>query len=84
MWVIRRLKSLGAGERELLSVLRAQVLSVLQLASPAWSTQMTLGHGDLGQASAGVLQLPALLYVGADVLLGGELPGSRDLDIRLD
>jgi hypothetical protein len=41
MWVVRRLKSLGAGERELLSVLRAQVLSVLQFASPAWSTQIT-------------------------------------------
>ena len=40
MWV-RRLKSLGAGERELLSVLQAQVLIVLQFASPAWSTQIT-------------------------------------------
>ena len=41
MWVVRRLKALGAGERELLNVLQAQVLSVLHFASPAWSTQIT-------------------------------------------
>jgi hypothetical protein len=41
MWVIRRLKSLGASEQELLNVLRAQVISVLQFASPAWSTLIT-------------------------------------------
>ena len=41
MWIVRRLKSLGANESELLKVLRAQVLSVLQFASPAWSTQIT-------------------------------------------
>ena len=32
MWVVRRLKSLGTSEKELLSVLRAQVLSVLLFA----------------------------------------------------
>ena len=41
MWVVRRLKALGAGEQELLKVLRAQVLSVLQFATPAWSTLLT-------------------------------------------
>ena len=41
MWVVRRLKSLGASDKELLSVLRAQVLSVLQFATPAWSTLIT-------------------------------------------
>ena len=41
MWVVRRLKTLGASEKELLSVLRAQVLSVLQFATPAWSTLIT-------------------------------------------
>ena len=41
MWVVRRLKTLGASEQELLSVLRAQVLSVLQFATPAWSTLIT-------------------------------------------
>ena len=42
MWVIRRLKALGASEKELLSVLRAQVLGVLQFATPAWSTLLTV------------------------------------------
>ena len=41
MWVVRRLKALGASEQELLKVLRAQVLSVLQFATPAWSTLLT-------------------------------------------
>ena len=41
MWIVRRLKALGAREHDLLKVLRAQVLSVLQFASPAWSTLIT-------------------------------------------
>ena len=42
MWVVRRLKSMGASEADLLKVLRAQVLSVLQFATPAWSTLLTV------------------------------------------
>ena len=42
MWLVRRLKALGASEQELLSVLRAQVLSVLQFAIPAWSTLLAV------------------------------------------
>ena len=42
MWVIRRLKALGASEKELLSVLRAQVLRVLQFATPPWRTLLTV------------------------------------------
>ena len=38
MWVVRRLKSLGASEQELLEVLRCPVLSVLHFAVPAWTT----------------------------------------------
>ena len=41
MLVVRRLKVLGASEQDLLTVLRAQVLSVLHFASPAWSTLIT-------------------------------------------
>ena len=41
MWVVRRLKALGAGKHELLKVLCAQVLSVLQFAMSAWSTLLT-------------------------------------------
>ena len=44
MWVVRRLKMLGAGEQDLLNVLRAQVLSVLQFATPAWSTMLTVAE----------------------------------------
>jgi hypothetical protein len=35
MWIVRRLKALGASEVDLLKVLRFQVLSVLQFAVPA-------------------------------------------------
>ena len=41
MWIIRRLKSLGASVTDLLSVLRCQVLSVLQFAVPAWTTMIS-------------------------------------------
>ena len=41
MWIIRRLKALGASEADMLKVLRAQVLSHLHFASPAWSTLIT-------------------------------------------
>ena len=41
MWIIRRLKALGACEADLLNVLRCQVLSVLQFAVPAWTTMIT-------------------------------------------
>ena len=40
MWIIRRLKTLGASEVDLLRVLRYQVLSVLQFAVPAWTTMI--------------------------------------------
>jgi hypothetical protein len=41
MWIIRRLKTLGSSEVDLLRVLRYQVLSVLQFAVPAWTTMIT-------------------------------------------
>ena len=41
MWIIRRLKALGASETDQISVLRCQVLSVLQFAVPAWTTMLT-------------------------------------------
>ena len=40
MWIIRRLKELGAREADLICVLRSQVLSVLQFAVPAWTTMI--------------------------------------------
>ena len=41
MWVVRRLKALGASEMEMLKVLRCQVLSVLHFAVPAWTTMLS-------------------------------------------
>jgi hypothetical protein len=41
MWIIRRLKALGASRSRLLDVLQKQVLSVLQLAVPAWDCFLT-------------------------------------------
>ena len=41
MWIIRRLKALGASRARLLDVLQKQVLSVLHLAVPAWDCFLT-------------------------------------------
>ena len=41
MWIVRRLKSLGASTNQLLNVLNKQVLSVLFLGAPAWFGQLT-------------------------------------------
>ena len=41
MCIVRRLKTLRASEQDLSKVLRAQVLSVLQFSTPAWSTLLT-------------------------------------------
>ena len=41
MWIIRRLKALGASRARLLDVLQKQVLSVLNLAVPAWDSFLT-------------------------------------------
>ena len=44
MWLIRRLKTLGASISQLVDSLQKQVLSVLWLGAPAWSCQLTLGE----------------------------------------
>ena len=44
MWVVRRLTTLGASEPDLFKVLQAQVISVLQCATPAWSTLLTVAE----------------------------------------
>ena len=41
LWLIRRLKSLGATTEQLLDTLEKQVLSVLWLGAPAWYCQVT-------------------------------------------
>jgi hypothetical protein len=40
LWIIRRLKALGASQAQLVDVLQKQVLSLLHLASPAWNSQL--------------------------------------------
>ena len=44
MWILRRLKSLGASTHQLLDVLNKQVLSVLFLGAPAWYGQLTIAE----------------------------------------
>ena len=41
MWILRRLKAFGATEKEMLDVLRCQLLSVLQFAKSAWTTLLS-------------------------------------------
>ena len=41
MWIIRRLKALGASRARLIDVLQKQVLSVLNLGVPAWDCMLT-------------------------------------------
>ena len=44
LWLIRRLKALGASVSQLVDCLQKQVLSVLWLGAPAWSCQLTMGE----------------------------------------
>ena len=44
MWIIRRLKALGASITQLVDSLQKQVLSVLWLGAPAWSCQLTMSE----------------------------------------
>ena len=44
MWLIRRLKCLGASTAQLVDSLQKQVLSVLWLGAPAWYCQLTLSE----------------------------------------
>ena len=41
MWILRRLKDLGAKRHRLIDVLQNQVLSVLTLGVPAWDCMLT-------------------------------------------
>ena len=41
MWLIRRLKALGADNGELIDIYRQQILSVLELAVPVWTPGLT-------------------------------------------
>ena len=42
LWLIRRLKNLGASQFDLVDMYRKQVRGVLELAVPAWQGALTL------------------------------------------
>ena len=44
LWIVRRLKNLGAQQEDLLDVYTKQVRSVLELAVPAWHGTITLAE----------------------------------------
>ena len=46
LWMMRRLKELGANEDELLDVYMKQVRSILELAVPAWHGAITQAERD--------------------------------------
>ena len=63
LWMIRRLKSLGAETDELLDVYRQQVMSVLELAVPVWSPGLTKEE---------VKQIERVQKVALHIILGEE------------
>ena len=48
LWVLRRLKALGATESELLDVYEKQVRSILELAVPVWQPALILSESTWG------------------------------------
>ena len=61
MWIVRRLRNLGAPTHQLLDVLGKQVLSVLFLGAPAWYGQLTI---------AGKTHLNRVLRCGLHIIYG--------------
>ena len=58
LWVLRRLKTLGARHQDLLDVYIKQVRSVLELAVPAWHSGLTLGEtADIDRVHRAALQI---------------------------
>ena len=63
MWMIRRLKVLGAGKEELIDVYKQHIMSVLELAAPVWSPGLTKGE---------VKQIERVQKVALHIILGSE------------
>ena len=63
MWILRRLKALGASKQRLLDVLQKQVLSVLTLGVPAWDCMLTLEERT---------DLSRVLKIGLHIVWGAE------------
>ena len=46
MWMLRRLKPLGATNEELLDVYEKQIRCIVEFASPVWTSRLTLAEGN--------------------------------------
>ena len=58
LWVLRRLKPLGASNHDLLDVYIKQVRSILELAVPAWHSGLTLGEtADIERVQRAAMQI---------------------------
>ena len=58
LWVLRRLKTLGASNHDLLDVYIKQVRSILELAVPDWHSGLTLGEtADIERVQRAALQI---------------------------
>ena len=75
MWLIRRLKNLGASTAQLVDSLQKQVLSVLWLGAPAWYCQLTqIEKSDIDRvAKVGLKIIYGNMYIGFEntLLLSG-------------
>ena len=69
LWVIRRLKGLGAGPSELVDMYSKQVRSVLELAVPAW-------HGAITQADSNDIE--RVQKCALHIILGDSYEGYRN------
>ena len=70
MWIIRRLKALGASRHRLIDVLQKQVLSVLTLGVPAWDCMLTLEERT---------DLSRVLKTGLHIIWGAEFTNFSDM-----
>ena len=70
MWILRRLKALGATCDELIDVMQKQVLSVLMLGVPAWYSQLTVAE---------VRELNRVLRCGLRIIYGTEGGSFNDM-----
>ena len=66
MWMLRRLKVLGANESELVDVYEKQVRSLLELAVPVWQPSLTLQES---------IQIERVQKTAFNIILGNKYEG---------
>ena len=47
MWIIRRLKSLGASDEELIEILKQQIVSICEVGVPFWGPMITVAESNM-------------------------------------